>query len=370
MERLDALAALVQDEHEQILAEWRRRILLAAPELSELDLPVLEDGVRNFLDELANALLEARDLGAAPKRIEYGPATHGLQRFDLGTKIEKLVFEYGILRQIILHAAERHHILLDGQPRIILHEVIDRAIARSVQEFSLAQDADHERRVQERMAMIVHDLKTPLSAIQTAITILDRRLPPELKDAVRTMIAIASRNCDSLNSMLMKLLERTSRDEMVLHSELHRGDCELNALVTEMIDRMKPIADKTGVSLINEVPATFSIHADAYLLKQVMQNLLSNALKFTRQGGEIRVGSMRRGDQVRIRVADTGIGMPPERVATLFERREVDPLRQGTGLGLAIVKRIVDAHHGQIEVQSEPGKGTRFEIILPQFGSA
>jgi signal transduction histidine kinase len=370
MEDLDTLAALVQGDQEHILREWRREVRATFPNKKEFERPILEDGVRNFLDELSNALLEAHDKGAPPQQVEFGPAIHGVQRYKLDTKIDELVGEFAILRRALLLAAERKGIHLHGPGRYVLHQLLDGAIARAVREFANAQTADHEYRREERMAMIVHDLKTPLGAIHTASKLLEGRLSPEAKESVRTMLGIIFRNCENLDAMLMRLLERASRDEMVLHANLNRTFCNLRPLIDDLLEAVTPLAQKASVPVFNDVPKEFRLDVDAFLIKQALQNLLSNALRYT-EHGEIRIGAAYGKQQVDIWVNDTGPGISEERLKNVFERREVDPLRtESTGLGLAIVKRIVDAHNGQVHAKSEPGKGTSVVITLPQFGMA
>src|SRR5262249_6615959 len=123
------------------------------------------------------------------------------------------------------------------------------------------------------------------------------------------------------------------------------------------------------VPIVNQVPERLKVTADAFLLKQAVQNLLSNALKYTEKG-QIMVGADHDPYQVRFWVRDTGVGIPADRLPTLFIRMESDPTKsESSGLGLSIVKRIIDAHHGEIDVKSEPGKGSTFEIVLPHYTS-
>jgi signal transduction histidine kinase len=364
MHRLDAVAALIQEEQEAILAEWRRRVH-GMPRAQNLDRLTLEDGIRPFLDQLSTALMQTVDRGKIPSRMELGPAEHGMQRYALGFQVEQVVFEYGMLRQAILHWSEQHGIHLDGLPRQVLHQILDEAIGDAVRTFSAAQKSETDRRVQERLSMIVHDLKTPLAAIHTASLLLEGRLSPEAKEAVHTILSIILRNCDNLNVMLMKLLEHASRDEMVLHSDLTRMDCEFRSLVSQVAEALRPLAQKTGVPIINNAPLGLTVNVDAFLMKQALQNLISNALKYTDKG-EITIGAVETQYQTTFWVNDSGVGISAERLPDLFERREVDPLKsESTGLGLSIVKRIVEAHHGAIVVESELGKGSTFKVTLP-----
>ena len=114
------------------------------------------------------------------------------------------------------------------------------------------------------------------------------------------------------------------------------------------------------------VPDNCVMHADPVLITHVFQNLLSNAIKYTTHG-EITVGAEQVDvNKLRCWVRDTGAGVPPERLAKIFDKFETDPNKTGgMGLGLAIVKQIVEAHGGEIFVESEVGRGTTFSFVLP-----
>jgi two-component system phosphate regulon sensor histidine kinase PhoR len=146
---------------------------------------------------------------------------------------------------------------------------------------------------------------------------------------------------------------------------------DLERLIRDVTGMFTHRAGTQGIQIVLDIPAALPpITADAYLLEQVLVNLIDNALKYTEQG-EVRVTCAREGPgRVRIEIADTGIGIPAESLPRVFERfYVVDKSRSrklgGTGLGLAIAKHIVQSHDGTIEVQSTVGKGTRFTVRLP-----
>jgi signal transduction histidine kinase len=366
MERLDLLATAIQEDSDLILNEWKKRVR-SLPQAKTLDRLTLEDGVRTFLDEISNTLAFYHDKGQMADGFSGAPVEHGLQRFEIGFDLNQLVLEYSMLRAVLMDCAARHSISLDGGAGHVLHEAMDRAMLSAVASYVEAQAAQHEGRVQQRVSTVVHDLKTPLSSIHTAAHILDGRLSPDSKKSVATMLGIILRNCDNLNAMLLKLLENTSKTQMVLHAEFNRTEVDLCSLVGELIESVRPLAQKAALTISNDIPHPLSISADPFLLKQMMQNLLSNALKYT-EHGTITVGAAQEPHRVRIWVEDTGVGMLPEKVAQLFIESERDPAKpESTGMGLSIVKKIVDAHSGNIGVESEVGIGTTFTVFLPSL---
>jgi Amt family ammonium transporter len=125
------------------------------------------------------------------------------------------------------------------------------------------------------------------------------------------------------------------------------------------------------IAIDNRIPADLLVHADRTRLKQILYNLLSNAVKFTPEGGKVWSEAFREDSGVRFEVWDTGIGIPSEEHAAIFDEFHqvgvtTRGIKEGTGLGLAITKRLIMQHGGRIWVESEPGQGSRFSFILPE----
>ena len=160
-------------------------------------------------------------------------------------------------------------------------------------------------------------------------------------------------------------------------SKIEAGQVELRMetlsaaeMIEEVLPALRPLTLDKKLDLRADVFPGLEIVADRTHLKQILYNLLNNAVKFTPQGGEITIDAHKEGDVCRIRVADTGIGINPEDMETIFESfRQVAAttkgIREGTGLGLAITKRLVEAHRGRIWVESQFGKGSQFFVELP-----
>jgi signal transduction histidine kinase len=151
---------------------------------------------------------------------------------------------------------------------------------------------------------------------------------------------------------------------------LDEAELDLAQVAAEAVEAARPLADRRGIALRGPVGAELLLPGDRTRLGQVIDNLLSNALKFTPTGGTVTVETGRVNGSVRLVVADTGVGVQPDELAHLFERfyrTEAANAQavQGSGLGLSISKSIVEAHGGTITADSRPGVGTALTIVLP-----
>jgi two-component system sensor histidine kinase BaeS len=150
---------------------------------------------------------------------------------------------------------------------------------------------------------------------------------------------------------------------------MHQEDIALAPLLRESCEDCALLAEDKGVHLVIDEEKDIHIRGDQGKIKEVLLNLISNALKHTPPGGEIALQSRRAGSVVQIIVEDTGSGISPEVLPHIFERfykipDDADAI-PGNGIGLSICREIVEAHGGKISVESEPGKGSRFIISLP-----
>lgn len=365
-EVLDQFAALIEDEQGPLIVEWRERVR-RLPSASGLDELALEDEVGNLLDEIASSLMADEMTPGGHQPFHSGPMHHASQRHELGFNIAELVVEYTILREVLQDFALKHGLALAGRPGKVLHRVIDAAISASVQAYQNEQIQRTEGQIQEKLSDLVHELKTPLSAAHTAAILLESKLSQESRSAVATMVRILLRNFDRLEALVLRVIQEDLRHEHVKSPlpELDAAVFALRPLVGGVTENLKVISDKEGVLLRNEVPEDLYVFGDDYLMAQVFQNLISNAIKYTHKG-EVVISAESKSDHTRIWVKDTGRGIEPKMQKRIFERHVGDPTRPGsTGLGLAIVRQIIEAHRGRIHVESELGKGSTFIIEIP-----
>lgn len=215
---------------------------------------------------------------------------------------------------------------------------------------------------------VSHELRTPLTAIQGYTeTLLDGAIDePENNRRFLRIIRQNSERLAQLTADLMTLsqIEVKAREFAIFP---HR----VEELLVQAADAIRTVTDKKNIEVrIEPVDSEMTVDCDADAIHQVLMNLLDNATKYTAEGGMIRLGAERIGDDVRFFVADSGIGIPAEHIGRLFERfYRVDKARSralgGTGLGLAIVKHLVMAHHGSVQVESKVGGGSTFYILVP-----
>jgi signal transduction histidine kinase len=218
------------------------------------------------------------------------------------------------------------------------------------------------------LASVSHELRTPLNGIIGFSELLhDRKLGPVTEDQVDVLgdILNSSRHLLQLINDVLDL-SKVEAGRMEFHPEL----CRVDRLAHEVRDVVRALADKKALHLAMEVTPALTAYIDPGRFKQVLYNYLSNAVKFTPQGGSITLRIAAEGDKaLRLEVEDTGIGIGANEVPRLFQEFSQLPNSrhsdQGTGLGLALTRHIVEAQGGTVAVRSEPGRGSVFSATLP-----
>ena len=221
---------------------------------------------------------------------------------------------------------------------------------------------------QEFVANVSHELRTPLSLIKSATeTLIDGGKDDPAVTA--RFLELIEKHANRLTLLIddLLLLARLDSGRM----ELRLESVDLRTAAQDAIDDATLIARTRRIALENRVAAGATAQADPHRLRQVLANLIDNAIKYGREGGNVIVGGgLLENSRVELTVRDDGPGIPAEAKARIFERfYRGDKARSreqgGTGLGLAIVKNVVQAHGGEVRVESAPGSGTVFFITLP-----
>lgn len=233
--------------------------------------------------------------------------------------------------------------------------------------FDISQLEKLERVRQEFLSNVSHELRTPLTAILAFVETLETGRLDDSDDN-RRFLAIIRKNALRMQDLIDDILELSAIEAGNVQVETE--EIELGQLINDVITALGAKASSRSITVRNKVPPGTTIVADPRRLEQMLTNLVDNAIKFNRDGGEVAI-SCETGDRTRILVQDTGDGIPSQHLERLFERfYRVDRARSremgGTGLGLAIVKHLALAHGGEVRVTSELGKGSVFEIDLPR----
>lgn len=237
--------------------------------------------------------------------------------------------------------------------------------AANIQDISERREVD--RLKSEFVATVSHELRTPLTSIRGSLGLLAAGVTGDLTPKGRELVRLAERNSVRLTALINDILDFERLDSGRV--EMHFAAADLQMLVEQSFESVRAFADDQEISLASH-PTKARIWADADRIVQVLVNLLSNGIKFSAPGGEMRVWAEEQGSRVRVFVKDQGRGIPATHRQRIFERffqvESSDKRDQGgTGLGLAICKAIVEHHGGRIGVESEEGAGSTFWFELP-----
>jgi PAS domain S-box-containing protein len=257
----------------------------------------------------------------------------------------------------------------------IAHDITERRRAEAERERLLLELADQNERLRELdrlkdefVALVSHELRTPLTSIRGYLELVLEEEAGALTDEQRQFLGVVERNAHRLLALVGDLLFLAQVEAGKLSLEL--GAVDLSAIAVESVETARPLAEDKDITLTLATGPLALITGDRARLAQLLDNLISNGVKFTPPGGRVDVRVKGQRGNAVIEVRDTGMGIPSEEQHHLFERffrtaKATEQAIPGTGLGLAISKAIVDAHGGQIAVASADGGGTTFRISLP-----
>jgi len=260
-----------------------------------------------------------------------------------------------------------------GSVLSVASDVTEREVADRERRAAAEALREADRRKDVFIATLAHELRNPLAPIGNALEIMRLSADLDMHIAARDMIERQLRQLVHLVDDLLDV-SRISQGRL----ELRREPIDLAAVLRNAVETSRPLIDASRHELVVQPgpAAGIVVDGDMTRLTQVVANLLNNAAKYTPPGGRISLAMSLEAGEAVVRVTDSGIGIPPERVAEVFEMfTQVDrasPLAQGgLGIGLALVKRLVEMHGGSVAVASAgPGRGSRFEVRLPAVAVA
>ncbi len=217
------------------------------------------------------------------------------------------------------------------------------------------------------VATFAHEFRTPLTSLQLAVHILLEQLAGAMTEKQLDLIYAAREDCDRLRNLIDDILSIVRVQSGKL--ELRRVTVQVAPLIEHAIDQNRLLAEERGLTLSHLLPPFGEeVFADPERLELVFANLITNAIRHTPAGGSIEIRAQPDGEFVRFEVKDTGEGIPKEYQPQVFDKYFQVPgsIRKGTGLGLAIARNIIEAHGGEIGLESEPGQGSIFWFTLPK----
>lgn len=224
------------------------------------------------------------------------------------------------------------------------------------------------------VSLVSHEVRSPMNSLMMQIQVILDGLAGELTDKQREILNRAYGKMGGLSEMVSELLDLSRIESGLISRE--KEQLNFSALLGEQVTFHKPGADEKGISLDLDTDGTLpAVFANKRGMEEVLTNLITNAIKYSPDGGAISVSARMENEYLRIVVGDTGYGIPEEDLERVFDRfyrvkDENTRTQQGTGLGLSLIKSIVESHHGSIKVASKLGEGTTFTILIPTAETA
>jgi signal transduction histidine kinase/ActR/RegA family two-component response regulator len=394
-ERHREIGDLLQKNVGLVIDRWSRRAVAEQPTATRVHHDVLLDHLHALLKTLGHSLKESHHEETDQHRI---PALiHGEQRWESGWSLSEVVRDFQILRLVILNFLEESlDRPLSGREVQAIGLTLDESIAASITSYVSGRDAaikeaeaaraeedkeiqrrlaeqaaalqEADRRKNEFLAMLSHELRNPLAPIRNAAQIL--ALQEAANSELQWVREVIERQVRQLNRMVDDLLDvsRITQGKFKLETE----PVQLATVIAGALESSGSIITARQHRLhVDCAPETFWVRGDLSRLIQVVANLLNNAAKYTEVGGEIWLSLKRAGQEAVISVRDTGIGIPANLLAHIFEPfiqedRLPDRANGGLGIGLALVRSLVDLHAGRVQAFSEGrGQGSEFVVHLP-----
>jgi signal transduction histidine kinase len=360
------LAWLLAHFRLELLAQWKKRVLEdpQVPDANRLTSPALEDHIPRLLEHLLQRLTRHPDTawGERVGRVvgtsaEVGVA-HAQQRFAVHYTLSEALRELSHLRAAVLDLCAAHAVAPNADEMTLLHSAIDEMMMTSATEIERAD----RRAYEQAMAVVAHDLRNPLNTIAVHAALMQNE--SRLFDP-RNSGRVLAQSARIMGRLVEDLLAYAKLEAG--HFSVHPADVDACDLVRETLDQYRHSASRRKIELSVGLPnRPTRIICDHDRILQALGNLVGNAIKFTPNGGRVRVELEPLEERCQFRVADSGPGIAPEHTEEVFRPFWQAPgAAVGAGLGLAIARGIVEAHGGEIGIERHAPAGACFVFTLP-----
>lgn len=291
--------------------------------------------------------------------------------FPVEISLSPVKFEEGFrVSAIIRDVSERR--LVEEQLRAAQAAHAEGLSARNRELETHSQEVERANHLKDEfLSGMSHELRTPLHTIIGFTELLEEELEGPLNEKQHRFVRHIHKDSHHLLALINDVLDLSKIESGQL--QLQREQFSLVDALEETVSSMRQRAVMKAIEIDCIIPESLDIYADRLRFRQILYNLLNNAVKFTPEGGRVWVEVIEHQDYIAISVVDTGVGIPLAEQATVFDKFYQVGQRQaggqeGTGLGLAITQRLVEEHGGSIDLQSEPGQGSRFTFTVPFAG--
>lgn len=362
------LALALRGRMERILERFRTMVQEILPSADELTLNELRDGLPDCLEDLAVAL-ETTGMGIRQGLLSDS-RHHGVCRFHQSFNLSELLVEYSILRSIMIEEMSKQM----DRPMTVeeiagLNAGLDAVSRRAVESFVKYQQQEMNagtEAMSKYLSFISHDLRGSLNGILLTVEVLRREFGAS---------PARSSWVEDLDTMRRSIMDTVAAMERFLHVERFRrgkvevtlGEINLEQVIPEMVLQFSEPARKKGVEIVADTTDCPSVVSDRKLVQLILQNLVGNAVKYSKQG-QVRIVARRKDDgAVKISVSDDGPGISPAEMGKIFQPyvRGDSHGEGGIGLGLSIAHEAAQLLKGKLWAENKPGGGANFQLELP-----
>lgn len=378
---MDDAADIIEREKDNIIQQWMESVETEIPHAQNYREPTIINSVPDLLDALVRAIRSSDVSHVSTKGAVHGRQRAPFQEYSL----RHIIKEYRLLKRTLFNVMDTQSRSTESLERDIVMYVIDEAVEQACEAFyqlRMAEDSSDKEKIEKLLvqmkdqdnlrdqfiAALSHDIRNPLNNTLSAVTLLENRLANADDELVHKLLNVIKLSMDKGNDLINNLLN-VSLIQSGEHIPLYREEGDLLKEIKASVDSFSP--DIQSRINIHHNEAQILGYWDTKALRRAVDNLISNALKHGNPESDVNLRFQQNTQQTSVEVHNDGNPIPEEKQKELFELyyRASPGKSRGWGLGLTLVKGIVDAHGGEIKVQSTKEEGTTFILILPHLSA-